>query len=163
MSFGASSPLLPQPVNFRPVNTDLKIFRGGQPNTLAEWEFVYNLGCRMVIKLNLESEAQDSTWLTFSGTELFYCPITAWQQLVTEPELATLMGALDILGAPGFMPTFIHCEHGINRTGLLCALYRVQQGWTVETALQEWHGYGAIPIEQEGLEKAFADLTTRCS
>lgn len=145
-----------EPVNFRVVDTASKIFRGGQPANLSEWEFVYALGVRQVLKLNLESEAQDSPWLCLAGdTSLIYCPISAWQQIVTEPELSQVLASLDALN----VPTFVHCEHGVNRTGLLCALYRVRVcGWSVAQAKAEWHGYGAIALEQEGLEKAFVDL-----
>lgn len=145
-----------EPVNFRVVDTASKIFRGGQPASLSEWEFIYGLGVRQVVKLNLESEAQDSPWLCLAGnTSLYYCPIDAWQQIVTEPELGCVLGALEELN----QPTYVHCEHGVNRTGLVCALYRVRYcGWSGKQAVNEWHGYGAVALEQEGLEKAFVDL-----
>lgn len=144
-----------EPVNFRVVDTENKIFRGGQPSNLSEWEYVYALGVRQVVKLNLESEAQDNPWLCLAGdTSLVYSPIDAWQQIVTEPEIDRVLASLDSIT----VPTYIHCEHGVNRTGLLCALYRVaRSGWLPEQAKAEWHNYGAIALEQEGLEKAFED------
>ena len=35
-------------------------------------------------------------------------------------------------------PYFVHCMHGADRTGLLCASYRVAvQGWTKREAIRE--------------------------
>jgi protein tyrosine phosphatase (PTP) superfamily phosphohydrolase (DUF442 family) len=35
-------------------------------------------------------------------------------------------------------PVLVHCQHGADRTGTMCALYRVAvQGWTKEEALKE--------------------------
>jgi hypothetical protein len=39
----------------------------------------------------------------------------------------------------------VHCHHGADRTGTMCALYRIAiQGWTKEDAIQEMvqGGYG---------------------
>ncbi|KAF0119197.1 MAG: Protein tyrosine/serine phosphatase, partial [bacterium] len=35
-------------------------------------------------------------------------------------------------------PIYIHCEHGVNRTGLIIATYRVKvEGWTPQQAYNE--------------------------
>lgn len=40
-------------------------------------------------------------------------------------------------------PTFIHCRHGKDRTGFMCAVYRMQvQGWTFEQAKDELFAEG---------------------
>jgi protein tyrosine/serine phosphatase len=36
------------------------------------------------------------------------------------------------------LPLFVHCQHGADRTGMLCAMYRVVVcGWTKEEAIRE--------------------------
>lgn len=40
-------------------------------------------------------------------------------------------------------PLYLHCQRGIDRTGLIVALYRVHhQGWTPEAAYEEWLAVG---------------------
>lgn len=43
-------------------------------------------------------------------------------------------------------PTFVHCLSGVDRTGFLCAVYRMQvQGYPYEWALAEWKKLGRHP------------------
>lgn len=39
-------------------------------------------------------------------------------------------------------PTFVHCKHGKDRTGLLIALWRIQNGWTFKKAFNEAKKFG---------------------
>ena len=42
-------------------------------------------------------------------------------------------------------PFLVHCQHGADRTGIVCAMYRmVEQGWSREDAIREMRegGYG---------------------
>ena len=42
-------------------------------------------------------------------------------------------------------PILIHCKHGADRTGVMCAMYRIiEQGWSKQEALDELlnGGYG---------------------
>ena len=44
-------------------------------------------------------------------------------------------------------PIFIHCAQGQDRTGYICAAYRVLvQGWTVEEAMEELQAYVLSPF-----------------
>ena len=50
------------------------------------------------------------------------------------------------------LPAFVHCERGADRTGVLCAMYRVVVcGWTKEQALDEMKdgGFGYNPVWKE--------------
>jgi protein tyrosine phosphatase (PTP) superfamily phosphohydrolase (DUF442 family) len=45
---------------------------------------------------------------------------------------------LQIVTNPKRGPVLVHCQHGSDRTGTMCALYRVAvQGWSKEEALKE--------------------------
>ncbi len=61
-----------------------------------------------------------------------------------------VVGFLRIAGAPDRAPIFVHCQRGADRTGLMCAVYRIAfQGWTKDQAIAEMtqggfrfnHGY----------------------
>lgn len=45
---------------------------------------------------------------------------------------------LQIVTDKNRQPVFVHCEHGADRTGTLCAAYRVAvDGWTKQQAVDE--------------------------
>ncbi len=61
------------------------------------------------------------------------------------PEYKEAVRFLQIVTDPTRVPVLVHCKHGADRTGTLCALYRIAvQGWTKEEALGEMTegGYG---------------------
>ncbi len=61
------------------------------------------------------------------------------------PELEDAVAFLRLVTDPTRQPVLVHCQHGADRTGTMCALYRmVVQGWTKEEALREMRegGYG---------------------
>lgn len=46
-------------------------------------------------------------------------------------------------------PVLVHCQHGADRTGTMCAMYRImREGWSVDDAIDEMRngGYGFHPI-----------------
>ena len=48
-------------------------------------------------------------------------------------------------------PVLVHCQHGADRTGTMCAVYRIAvQGWSKEEAIREMieGGYGFHPVWQ---------------
>lgn len=45
---------------------------------------------------------------------------------------------LKLVTDPANQPVLVHCQHGADRTGTMCAVYRMAvQGWTKEQAIQE--------------------------
>lgn len=43
-------------------------------------------------------------------------------------------------------PTYIHCLSGVDRTGYVCAAYRMRvQGWSYGAAVAEWTALGRHP------------------
>lgn len=45
---------------------------------------------------------------------------------------------LSIVDDPNNAPILVHCQHGADRTGTMCAMYRIlRQGWTPDEAIEE--------------------------
>ena len=66
------------------------------------------------------------------------------------------------------LPAFVHCERGADRTGMMCAMYRVAVcGWTKQQAIDEMKngGFNFNPVWQDlvtFIEKAdIADIKRR--
>jgi len=65
------------------------------------------------------------------------------------------------------LPAFVHCERGADRTGMMCAMYRVVVcGWTKRAAIAEMKdgGFGFSPVWDDlvkFVEKADVDKIKR--
>ncbi len=60
-------------------------------------------------------------------------------------EAQDVIKVLKIISKAEQGPFLIHCQHGADRTGLMCAMYRiVVQGWSKQDAIDEmrYGGYG---------------------
>ena len=56
---------------------------------------------------------------------------------------------LSIVDDTNAVPVLVHCQHGADRTGTMCAMYRIlREGWTVGDAIDEMkkgeYGYHSI-------------------
>ena len=106
------------------------LYRGAQPTAegLKELE---KLGVKTVV--NLRSEHSDKEILGGVPLVLVEIPMSAWD-MREEYVVRFLKIVLD----KDRQPVFVHCQHGADRTGTLCAAYRVAvDGWTKRQALDE--------------------------
>lgn len=115
------------------------IWRGGQfGDEGAAWLKLQGIARRL--KLNTESEGSDDA-ARVAGLIIRYAPISLAQQI----GLAKI-DPLQIEGDLAFINQglcFIGCEHGEDRTGLVCAIYRVSvMGWTKDAAEREMIALG---------------------
>src|SRR5436190_428795 len=59
------------------------------------------------------------------------------------PNPAQVKQFLDVVTDPANQPVYVHCQYGRDRTGAMCAVYRMEaSGWTREEALEEMHAFG---------------------
>ena len=107
-----------------------QLYRGAQP-TEAGFRELKKMGIKTVI--NLRSLHSDRSLL--GNTKLGYKHISfkTWH-----PEDEDVARFLQIMSDPQNLPAFVHCQHGSDRTGTMCAIYRMAvQGWSKEEALSE--------------------------
>jgi protein tyrosine/serine phosphatase len=118
------------------------LYRGALPTTEGLQE-LKKLGVRTVIDLR-ESDGNQAK-MTELGLAYEHIPMTAFH--VKDDHVVQF---LRIAGDPGHAPIFVHCQRGADRTGLMCAIYRIAfQSWTKEQAIAEMtqggfrfnHGY----------------------
>jgi protein tyrosine/serine phosphatase len=106
------------------------LYRSAQPSA----EGMKNLkamGIETIVNLRSFHSDRDEIGDTVLGYE--YIHMKAWH---AEEEDAVKF--LRIVTDRKRCPVLVHCQHGADRTGTMCALYRVAvQGWTKEEALKE--------------------------
>ncbi|MBP7864942.1 MAG: tyrosine-protein phosphatase [Acidobacteria bacterium] len=121
--------------NFHQVSPDL--YRGAQP-TAEGFARLRALGIRTVVNLRWAHSDRD----LLGSTGLGYIHIPTETLLLGDREVVAFLRAV---ADPSKRPLFVHCAHGADRTGTLCAVYRVVvQGWSREDAIREMTagGYG---------------------
>jgi protein tyrosine/serine phosphatase len=106
------------------------LYRSAQP-TGEGWKNLKALGITTVV--NLRSSHSDREAIAPLGIAYEHIPMKAWHA-----EHQDIARFLKIVSDPKRAPVLVHCEHGADRTGTMCAVYRiVVQGWTKEEALKE--------------------------
>ena len=106
------------------------LYRGAQPTAIGMQQ-LKAMGIKTVV--NLRSFNSDREELGTTGLAYEHIPMKAWH-----PEQEDIVRFLRITTDKTRAPVFVHCQHGADRTGLMCAIYRVViQGWTKEEAIQE--------------------------
>ncbi len=113
------------------------LFRCAQPDA-AGMKQLEALGIKTVI--NLRSFHTDRDEIKDTALLNEELSVKTWH---IEDE--DVIRVLRILRDPTNGPFVIHCQHGADRTGLMCAMYRiVDQGWSKDDAIRELRdgGYG---------------------
>jgi protein tyrosine/serine phosphatase len=106
------------------------LYRSAQP-TASGMEAVKALGIKTV--LNLRSFHSDREEIGTTNLAYKHLYMKAWH-----PERKEAVLFLQIVTDPTQTPVLVHCQHGADRTGTLCAIYRiVVQHWTKEEAVRE--------------------------
>ena len=121
--------------NLHKVTEDL--YRGAQP-TAGGMAALQAMGIRTVVNLRARhSDADEIGALNLRRIEI---PTDTWSL-----DEASVIRFLQIVTKTNSAPFFVHCQHGADRTGTMCAVYRIViQGWTKDEAIREMTegGYG---------------------
>lgn len=130
------------------------ISRGPRPGP-EEFAFIKS---KFASTLSLEGlEEDDKEVSELAPTKVICFPITfleiytCWYAL-SQKRLQDILDAIAL--AP--KPLLIHCQHGQDRTGLVCAAYRVRVcGWTKDQAMKEALSFGYRDYINFGLNKTW--------
>jgi len=119
---------LPGVENFHKVSDQL--YRGAQP-TAEGMEQLKKLGIKTVINLRSFHSDRDETGDANLGYE--HITMKPWH-----PEDKEVVRFLKTVTDPNRTPAFVHCQRGADRTGTMCAIYRIAvQGWSRTDAIEE--------------------------
>jgi protein tyrosine phosphatase (PTP) superfamily phosphohydrolase (DUF442 family) len=114
--------------NFYRVTDDL--YRGAQPDA-AGLRRLKALGVKTVV--NLRRFHEDGQMVGQAGLEWVHINVNPFK-----PRRDQLVAFLRVASDPNRTPVFVHCQRGIDRTGMMCAVYRmVICGWTKAEAIDE--------------------------
>jgi protein tyrosine/serine phosphatase len=137
--------------NFARVSEDL--YRGAQP-TAEGFKRLKEMGVKTIINLRGSNSEKDK----IKGLGFYYLsiPSQAW-----DPKDEDMVKFLRLLREPKYLPAFVHCQYGSDRTGTAVAVYRlVEQGWSRDDAVAEMKTFGLHRV-WSGLEEYVRQLDLR--
>ncbi len=106
------------------------LYRSAQPSAEG-MKNLKTMGIETIV--NLRSFHSDRHKIKGTGLAYEHIYMKAWH-----PEEEDAIRFLHIVTNPKRSPVLVHCQHGADRTGAMCAIYRVAvQGWGKEEALKE--------------------------
>jgi protein tyrosine phosphatase (PTP) superfamily phosphohydrolase (DUF442 family) len=119
--------------NFAKVSDVL--YRGEQP-TAEGFRELKKMGVKTV--LSLRAFHSDRSMLKGLGMYYKRMGIYTW-----DFKDDYVVKFLKLVTNPEYQPVFIHCQHGADRTGTMCAIYRCAvEGWKMDEAIKEMHNFG---------------------
>jgi protein tyrosine phosphatase (PTP) superfamily phosphohydrolase (DUF442 family) len=145
-------------IKSRPANWAVPVVRSGLPNCFQLTTNFYRgaqpskngmaalnaMGIKTVV--NLRTFHSDDGKLAGTGLQASRLKLQPWKMSDEEA-----IHFLRIAGDTNNLPMFVHCQRGADRTGTICALYRMAYcGWTKDEAIREMKegGFGFNPTWQ---------------
>ncbi len=152
LHFLSRYPVTPYTYQVSPV-----VSRGERPAAVKLAALVAS-GHRATINLCAEVDGGDAPAIVAAGLggvlRTSHVPITDMET----PTTAQLAEILDLLSGPGAELTYVHCEAGKGRTGVVIACYRMAvMGWDAADSLVEAANFGCGPPGQLAFIRAFGD------
>jgi protein tyrosine phosphatase (PTP) superfamily phosphohydrolase (DUF442 family) len=117
------------------------LYRGADPE--GHLDELKKLGIRTIINLRYQRRHDYGAEARAAGFQYFMIPV--------RPDRAPTRGQitrfLEIVNDPANQPVYFHCTVGIDRTGLMAGIYRIEHdGWTNQDAVAEMNYFGHCPI-----------------
>jgi protein tyrosine phosphatase (PTP) superfamily phosphohydrolase (DUF442 family) len=107
-----------------------RLYRGAQPTAEGLLE-LKKLGIKTII--NLRSSHSYSNEIQNSGLSYESISMTT-----SHPETDDVIRFLKIVTDENRTPVYVHCQRGADRTGTMCAIYRIiVQNWSKQEATEE--------------------------
>jgi protein tyrosine/serine phosphatase len=109
------------------------LLRGGQPSEAA-LAWLRRQGVRTIVNLRRDALAGEPATAARLGLDYVAIPLDA----STPPTLDEIERFMSTVTDPARQPVYVHCKHGVDRTGALAAVYRMEvDGWSPEAATDE--------------------------
>lgn len=128
-----------------------RLYSSGQPTPEQLASVIKQYGIRTIVNLRQPGGTgyvDDAPTAQEYGARVVSLPISSVEPL-SDDHLATLRRTYE---DPRNYPILVHCEHGVARTGVAVALWRIErQGWAPARAVEEMLASG-YPIRDKSVD-----------
>jgi protein tyrosine/serine phosphatase len=124
------------------------VYRGAQPDADG-FRALRDMGVRTIVDLRSMHDDKSATAL---GLDIVNIPMPSLPT-IDAPDDEEVRKFFDVVTDAARRPVFVHCAEGKDRTGTMCALYRIEvDGWAPQRALAEMNAFGYHDSVYRGLE-----------
>lgn len=114
------------------------VYRGGAPDAEGVL-WLKQMGVRTVVNLRHYHGESEGERVRAAGMRYERIKLESSDA----PEPVEINRFLDLVSDPALRPVYVHCLHGVDRTGTMMALYRMEiDRWTTEQAIAEMDHFG---------------------
>ena len=115
-----------------------RIYRSAQPSPLFLRRVVAHHGIRSIVNLRGRTPGFESAFAARHGLRLFSLDLSASRP----PSSQEVERFLRIVSDPENQPILVHCRNGVDRTGYMLGIYRVERsGWSTDRAAREMNRF----------------------
>lgn len=119
------------------------LLRGGQPETPGAIRSLQRAGIHTIIDVRIMPKHVKQERQIAQSLGMRYINLPMSGEPPTKKQVDTF---LSTVADPAARPVFVHCEHGADRTGTLCGIYRERvEGWKFGPTYAEMLRYGFNP------------------
>lgn len=143
--------------NFGQINANY--YRGEQPEG-RDYADLAAIGIKTVIDLQADGDSNEQRIVEANGMKFYRFPMTTH----VPPTSQQITKFLEIVNDPAQQPVYVHCKGGKHRTGVMTAVYRMEQdSWNAERAFSEMKRYkfGADFLHSEFKQFVYGYRPTR--
>ena len=118
------------------------LYRGGQPSAEGV-AWLKSKGFKTVLNLRHYHGDSEKQLVESVGMRYERIALTSWGA----PSPEQVARFLQIVRDPTMRPLYVHCQHGVDRTGAMMAVYRMEEeGWSNPQAFAEMEYFDAHSI-----------------
>lgn len=125
-----------------------KLYRAKQPDEkfLEYLRGVYRI--KTIVNLRRDLEIFEKEFAERNNIKLIVMRMGSYEKPIGD----YINKFFEIADNPENQPVLVHCRGGIDRTGVVAAVYRIKrQGWSVDNAKKEMEDYGHMPFFHPGM------------
>lgn len=127
--------------NFKKYNDNY--YRGAKPKTDDQYEDLKALGVKTIIDLRSRRGPLKQSKAAKMANKHGLKYVSIKLEPTNPPSKKAVKKFFEVVNDPDFQPVFVHCSYGQDRTGIMSALYRVNNdNWTFDEAYNEMLGMG---------------------
>ena len=138
--------------NFGEIESGV-LYRSAQPSPLFLRYLVARHGVRSLVNLRGRTPGFESRFAAEHGLRLFSFDMSASRA----PTQAQVDRFLEIVADEANHPILVHCRNGVDRTGYMVGIVRLQQGWTPAQVTREMNRFLQFSVLNAAPQKVITE------